>query len=64
MSSVFFEELEIPEPAHNLAVSGGGHGEMTGRMLKSLEEVFLAERPDVVLTTATPIRPLQAPSRQ
>jgi len=33
MSRVFFEELAIPEPAVNLGIAGGGHGDMTGRML-------------------------------
>lgn len=49
MSKVFFEELEIPEPAYNLQVSGGGHGEMTGRMLESIEKVLQKECPDWVL---------------
>ncbi|MSR14950.1 MAG: UDP-N-acetylglucosamine 2-epimerase (non-hydrolyzing) [Gammaproteobacteria bacterium] len=49
MSQVFFEELEIPEPHHNLAISGGGHGEMTGRMLEALERTALLEKPDYVL---------------
>jgi UDP-GlcNAc3NAcA epimerase len=49
MSDIFFEELGIPEPAHRLHVSGGGHGEMTGRMLVALEPVVVAEKPDLVL---------------
>lgn len=49
MSQVFFDELEIPAPRHNLEIHGGGHGEMTGRMLIALEPVVQAERPDVVL---------------
>jgi UDP-GlcNAc3NAcA epimerase len=49
MSDVFFRELGIPEPAHQLGIHGGGHGEMTGRMLAALESVALAERPDCVL---------------
>ena len=49
MSDVFFEELDIPKPAHNLEVNSLGHGAMTGRMLEKLEEVMLAERPDMVL---------------
>jgi UDP-GlcNAc3NAcA epimerase len=49
MSDVFFAELDIPEPAHNLGIHGGGHGEMTGRMLVALEAVMKAERPDCVL---------------
>ncbi len=49
MSQVFFDELEIPVPVHNLEISGGPHGEMTGRMLESLEKVLLEEKPDWVL---------------
>jgi UDP-GlcNAc3NAcA epimerase len=49
MSDVFFDELDIPKPAHNLEVNSLGHGAMTGRMLERLEEVMLAERPDMVL---------------
>ncbi len=49
MSAVFFAELDMPEPTHNLGVHGGRHGEMTGRMLASLEEVMVQEKPDAVL---------------
>lgn len=49
MSEVFFEELGIPAPKYDLGISGGTHGAMTGRMLSSIEEVLLAERPDWVL---------------
>lgn len=49
MSDVFFNELGIPSPAHHLSISGGSHGNMTGRMLKALEEVIQAEKPNWVL---------------
>lgn len=49
MSDVFFDELEIPRPDYNLGISGGTHGQMTGRMLMKLEEVLLRERPDMLL---------------
>ncbi len=49
MSEVFFEELGIPEPEHNLGVAGGGHGAMTGAMLQSLEPLLEELRPDRVL---------------
>ena len=42
-------ELGIPKPAHNLNISGGGHGNMTGRMMIALEDVALAEKPDCIL---------------
>ncbi len=49
MSAVFFEELDIPEPAYNLGVGSGPHGQQTGRMLETIEQVLLDERPDWVL---------------
>lgn len=49
MSQVFFDELDIPQPKYNLEIAGGGHGEMTGRMLAALEGVLLEEKPDWVL---------------
>lgn len=49
MSDVFFDELNIPRPDHNLGVGGGTHGQNTGRMLEKLEELMLAEKPDWVL---------------
>jgi len=49
MSDVFFEELGMNKPAYHLDIHGGGHGDMTGRMLIEVEKVLLHERPDVVL---------------
>jgi UDP-GlcNAc3NAcA epimerase len=49
MSQVFFDELEIPAPRHNLEVGGGNHGEQTGEMLKRLEPLVISEKPDLVL---------------
>ena len=49
MSQVFFDELDIPDPKYNLGIFGGRHGAMTGRMLESIEEKLLAEKPDWVL---------------
>lgn len=49
MSEIFFEELDIPRPVHNLGVGGGTHGQNTGRMLERLETLMIAEKPDWVL---------------
>ncbi|WP_205988246.1 UDP-N-acetylglucosamine 2-epimerase (non-hydrolyzing) [Pseudoalteromonas sp. CO325X] len=49
MSDVFFDELDIPKPTHNLKVNGGGHGRMTGQMMEKLEELWLETPPDMVL---------------
>ena len=49
MSRVFFEEMGIPEPDANLAISGGNHGAMTGAMLTEIEKILELECPDWVL---------------
>ena len=49
MSDVFFTQLGIPRPDHQLDIHGGGHGEMTGRMLVEIERILQAEKPDRVL---------------
>ena len=49
MSDVFFEELDIPRPSHNLGIGGGTHGQNTGRMIEQLEALMLTEKPDWVL---------------
>jgi UDP-GlcNAc3NAcA epimerase len=49
MSDVFFRELDLQVPEFSLGVSGGGHGEMTGKMLIDLERLFIKERPDLVM---------------
>jgi UDP-GlcNAc3NAcA epimerase len=49
MSQVFFDEMEIPHPQYNLAISGLNHGAMTGRMLEKIEEVLVKEKPDYAL---------------
>ncbi|MFZ4561473.1 MAG: non-hydrolyzing UDP-N-acetylglucosamine 2-epimerase [Saprospiraceae bacterium] len=46
MSSIFFEELGIPKPDVYLGISGGSHGEQTGRMLVEIEKVLMREKPD------------------
>jgi UDP-GlcNAc3NAcA epimerase len=49
MSDIFFAELSVPAPAHQLGIHGGSHGAMTGRMLVGIEQVLLRERSDLVL---------------
>lgn len=49
MSDIFFKELGIPAPAHNLGIGSGPQGVMTGRQLEAIEKVLVAERPDVVM---------------
>ncbi len=49
MSQLFFDELQLPQPALNLAIGSGGHGQQTGQMLMQLESVMQEQRPDWVL---------------
>ena len=49
MSKIFFTEMEIPRPHHNLGISEGGHGDQTGRMLIAIEKLLMELRPDGVL---------------
>lgn len=49
MSDIFFAELGIAKPDYFLDIHGGGHGAMTGRMLEKIEDVLVAEKPDIVL---------------
>ena len=49
MSKVFFEELHLPKPNYNLNINSLSHGAMTGRMIESIEDVFIKEKPDYML---------------
>ncbi|WP_440952857.1 non-hydrolyzing UDP-N-acetylglucosamine 2-epimerase [Methanococcoides sp. FTZ1] len=49
MSDVFFKELGIPEPDHNLGIGSATQGEQTGRMLMGIEKLLISEEPDMVL---------------
>ncbi len=49
MSTIFFEEMEIPKPKYNLAINSLSHGAMTGRMLEEIEKILVIEKPDWVV---------------
>jgi UDP-N-acetylglucosamine 2-epimerase len=49
MSKVFFEELDIPQPAVNLGVGSGPQGRQTARMLEGIEAYLLENAPDAVI---------------
>ncbi len=50
MSDLFFDEMEISKPKYNLEIGSGPHGKQTGKMLEKIEEVLLAEKPDILMT--------------
>jgi len=49
LSDVFFDELEIRMPDHNLQVGSGRHGRQTGMIMERLEDVIMSEKPDCVI---------------
>ena len=49
MSDLFFQEMDIPKPAYNLAINNMTHGAMTGIMLEQIESVLLVEKPEAVV---------------
>jgi UDP-N-acetylglucosamine 2-epimerase (non-hydrolysing) len=49
MDGVFFEQLELPPPTHNLNVGSGSHGFQISSIIAALEAVLMDERPDEVL---------------
>jgi len=49
LSDLFFEELGLPPPEHELGVGSGSHAEQTGETMVRLEPLAEAERPDAVL---------------
>ena len=49
MSDIFIEELGIPKPDYNLSIGSSNHGHQTGSMLMALEDIYLKEKPDMVL---------------
>ncbi len=49
LSEVFFDELEIRMPDHNLQVGSGRHGRQTGMIMERIEDVMMSEKPDCVI---------------
>ncbi|MGH2956298.1 MAG: non-hydrolyzing UDP-N-acetylglucosamine 2-epimerase [Solirubrobacterales bacterium] len=49
LSEVFFEELRLPPPDHQLEVGSGSHAEMTGAIMTRLEPLVEELRPDALL---------------
>ncbi|HEY4094365.1 MAG TPA: UDP-N-acetylglucosamine 2-epimerase (non-hydrolyzing) [Baekduia sp.] len=49
LSTIFFEELQVPRPEHQLHIAGGTNTDQTARMLAAIGPLLASERPDVVL---------------
>ena len=49
MDRAFFDALDLPDPRYNLEVGSGPHSAQTGRIMAGIEEILVADRPDVVL---------------
>ena len=49
MSKLFFDDLEIPRPDIDLEVGSATHAVQTAEIMKKIEPVLLAERPDMVV---------------
>jgi UDP-N-acetylglucosamine 2-epimerase (non-hydrolysing) len=49
MSSVFFEELGVPEPDHMLDVGSASHAVQTARVMERIEPVLEREHPDLII---------------
>jgi UDP-N-acetylglucosamine 2-epimerase (non-hydrolysing) len=49
INDVFFDELPLPKPHHQLNVGSGSHGEQTARALVELERLFVDLQPDLVI---------------
>jgi UDP-N-acetylglucosamine 2-epimerase (non-hydrolysing) len=49
LDRIFFDQLDLPAPQYNLDVGSGSHGQQTGKILASVEEVLMKARPRAVL---------------
>jgi UDP-N-acetylglucosamine 2-epimerase (non-hydrolysing)/UDP-GlcNAc3NAcA epimerase len=49
LSRVFFDELALPRPEHQLELGGGSNTAQTARMLAALEPLICETRPDALL---------------
>jgi UDP-N-acetylglucosamine 2-epimerase (non-hydrolysing) len=49
MSKVFFDELGLPTPDVSLGIGSGTHAKQTGAVMNALEDLWLADRPELVI---------------
>jgi UDP-N-acetylglucosamine 2-epimerase (non-hydrolysing) len=49
MSDVFFQQLGMPQPDHNLGVGSGSHAQQAAAVMVAFEPILLERQPDIVL---------------
>ena len=49
MSKYFFDEMRIAKPDYNLNIGSGSHGKQTAEMLIGLEEIFVQQKPEIII---------------
>src|SRR6185295_3512384 len=49
MSDVFFRDFAVEKPTYFLGVGSGPHGLQTAKVMTALEELFLKDRPDLLM---------------
>ncbi len=49
MDKIFFDQLKLPEVRYNLNIGSGHHGEQTAKMLTRIENIFMKDKPNIVL---------------
>lgn len=49
MSGIFFKEMELPEPDHNLRIGSGSHAKQTGEIMIKLEPILKQLKPVCVI---------------
>lgn len=47
LSEVFIDQLGLPEPRHRLEIGSGSHAQQTARAMERLEQVVVADPPDL-----------------
>ncbi len=49
MSTIFFDQLELPKPDYYLGVGSGSHAVITAKIMMEFEKIVEQEKPDLVL---------------
>jgi UDP-GlcNAc3NAcA epimerase len=49
VAGLFFKQMKISTPSHNLGVGSGSHGTQLARMLARMEPILCSEKPDWVI---------------